>query len=145
MPLKETNSRHGFEENSQDFFLLREFQNIREGPDTCICQEKVSKFDRFKKTRVFRKADMTAWMEQELFYTQGRRGDRLEAIAVPGMFHMFIFLFLMWTTHFNTLFFVVVLNTISMEKKKETRQKQKGTHCTFRGLKESPTLTWLNR
>lgn len=39
-PLEETNSRHGFEENSQDFFLLREFQNIREGPDTCICQRR---------------------------------------------------------------------------------------------------------
>lgn len=38
--LKETNWRHRFEENSQDFFLLREFQNIREGPDTCICQRR---------------------------------------------------------------------------------------------------------
>ena len=50
---------------------------------------------------------MTAWMEQELFHTQGRLGDRSEAIAVPGMFHMFVFLFLMDNTlfFFNTLFF----------------------------------------
>lgn len=138
-PLKKQTRDTWFEENSQDLFLLREFQNIREGPDTCICQEKVSKFNRFKKTRVFRKADMTAWMEQELFYTQGRLRDRSEAIAVPGMFHMFIFLFLMWTTHFNTL----LKHDFNGKKKRETEAK--GTHCTFRGLKEKPTLTWLNR
>jgi len=74
----------------------------------------------FKKNRVFRKADMTAWMEQELFYTQGRRGDRSEAIAVPGMFHMFIFLFLMDNTLQHAFF-----NTISMKKKKYKRQKQR--------------------
>lgn len=33
---KKANWTLRFEENSQDFFLLREFQNIREGPDTCI-------------------------------------------------------------------------------------------------------------
>lgn len=37
-------------------------------------------------------------MEQELFYTQGRLGDRVGGIAVPGMFHMFVFLFLMDNT-----------------------------------------------
>lgn len=92
---------HYIEENSQDLFLLREFQNIRVGPDTCNLSEKVSKFDCLKKNRVFRKADVTAWMERELFHTQGRLGDGSEAIAVPGMFHMFVFLFLMD----NTLFF----------------------------------------
>lgn len=73
---KEQNHRRWFEENSQDFFLLRELQNIREGPDTCICQIKDFQIQSFnkkerkekeKKERVFRKADMTAWMEQELF------------------------------------------------------------------------------
>lgn len=67
---------------------------------------------------------MTAWMEQELLYTQGRRGDRSEAIAVPGMFHMFIFLFLMWTTHFNTLFFFKTRFQWK-KKKKNKRQKQR--------------------
>lgn len=43
--------------------------------------------------------------------------DRLEAIAVPGMFHMFIFLFLMWTTHFNTL----LKHGFNGKKKKEKR------------------------
>lgn len=66
---------------------------------------------------------MTAWMEQELFYTQGRLGDRSEAIAVPGMFHMFIFLFLMDNTLQHAFFFL--LNTISMKKKKNKRQKQR--------------------
>lgn len=67
---------------------------------------------------------MTAWMEQELFHTQGCRGDRSEAIAVPGMFHMFVFLFLMDNTLQHAFFFF--LNTISMKKKKKTRDRSKG-------------------
>lgn len=114
--LQTRDSRHQFEENSQDFFLLREFQNIREGPDTCICQRRFQ-IQSFKKTRVFRKADMTAWMEQELFYTQGRLGDRSEASLFPECFTCSSSSFL-WTTRFNTL-----LNTIQW-KNKTMRQKQ---------------------
>lgn len=70
---------------------------------------------------------MTAWVEQELFYTQGRLRDRSEAIAVPGMFHMFIFLFLMDNTLQHAYFFFK--NTTSMKKKKKKnktmRQKQR--------------------
>lgn len=89
--------------------------------------EKVSKFDCFKKTRVFRKADVTAWMEQELFYTQGRLGDRLEAIAVPGMFHMFVFLFLMDNTLQHAVFF---LKHDFNEKKKQKNKRQKQRELT---------------
>lgn len=71
---KKNSLRHCFEENSQDLFLLREFQNTREGPDTCICQRRFPNSIHLKKTPVFRKADMTAQMEQ-LFYTQGRRRE----------------------------------------------------------------------
>lgn len=46
--------------------------------------------------------------------------DRLEAIAVPGMFHMFIFLFLMWTTHFNTL----LKHGFNGKKKKERERER---------------------
>lgn len=56
-------------------------------------------------------------MEQKLFSsTQGRLGDGSEAIAVPGMFHMFVFLFLMDNTLKTHFFFVLfVYNTISVE------------------------------
>lgn len=47
--------------------------------------------------------------------------DRSEAIAVPGMFHMFIFLFLMWTTHFNTL----LKHNFNGKKRERERQKQR--------------------
>lgn len=60
--------------------------------------------------------------------------DKSEAIAVPGMYHMFIFLFLMWTTHFNTL----LKHNFNGKKKKIIKgdKSNGGTHCTFRGLKE---------
>lgn len=48
--------------------------------------------------------------------------DKSEAIAVPGMFHMFIFLFLMWTTHFNTL----LKHNLKWKKKKKKDTEAKG-------------------
>lgn len=71
---------------------------------------------------------MTAWMEQELFYTQGRLGDGSEAITVPGMFHMFVFLFLMDNTLQYAFFFF--LNTISMKENKNKTMRQKQRELT---------------
>lgn len=127
--LKETNWRHGFEENSQDFFLLREFQNIREGPDTCICQKKVSKFNCFKKTRVFRKADMTAWMEQELFLHAGSSKKRQVGgnRCSRNVSHVHLPLSYVDNTLLTRFFFClfVCLNTISMKKKKKKKTRDR--------------------
>ena len=124
--LKETNWRHRFEENSQDFFLLREFQNIREGPDTCICQKKVSKFNCFKKTRVFRKADMTAWMEQELFLHAGSSKKRQVGgnRCSRNVSHVRLPLSYVDNTLLTRFFFVCLFKTRFQWKKKKKKKQE---------------------
>lgn len=51
--------------------FIKRISEHKRGTRHLHLSEKVSKFNRFKKTRVFRKADMTAWMEQELFLHAG--------------------------------------------------------------------------
>lgn len=135
--VEERQSWQAFEENSQDLFLLREFQNIREGPDTCISQRRVSKFSHFKKNRVFRKADMTARMEPRLFYTQGRQ--KTGNHCSRNVLH--VHLPLSYGQHSSTHFLKHSFNEKKPKKQKKQKQdhetEAKGTHCTFTGLKES--------
>ena len=100
----------------------------------------------FKKTSVLEKLTWQRGWSRSCFRTQGRLGDRSEAITVPGMFHMFVFLFLMDNTLQHT--FLFLKHNFNEKKKKQQERKQteaKGNSLHIRGLKESPTLTWLNR
>lgn len=127
--LEEKNWRHRFEENSQDFFLLREFQNIREGPDTCICQRRFPNSIVLKKPECLEKLTWQRGWSRSCFTRRvvletGRRQS-----LFPECFTCSSSSFL-WTTLFNTLFFFFFLNTISMKENKNKTMRQKQRELT---------------